>query len=67
MDQLSQSKTTRGKRMKVKMIKNDDEHSIVIPEEVIEMLGWKEETTLKIEVGRDFELNATTIVITKKG
>tara|TARA_A100000172_G_scaffold78104_2_gene63244 strand:- start:743 stop:904 length:162 start_codon:yes stop_codon:yes gene_type:complete len=53
--------------MKVKMIKNDDEHSIVIPEEVVEMLGWKEETTLKIEVGRDFELNATTIVITKKG
>ena len=37
------------------------------PEEVVEMLGWKEETTLKIEVGRDFDLNATTIVITKKG
>ena len=53
--------------MKVKMIKKDDEHSITIPEEVIEMLGWKEETTLKIEVGREFELNATTIVITKKG
>ncbi len=53
--------------MKVKIIKNNDEHLITIPEEVIEMLGWKEETTLKIEVGRDFELNATTIVITKKG
>jgi len=30
------------------------------------MVGWEEGTALKIEIGRDFDLNATTLVITKK-
>lgn len=65
MDELSQSKTTRGKRMKVKIIKNDDEHLIIIPKEVIEMLGWEIGDELKMEVARDFDLNPTTLVVTR--
>jgi antitoxin component of MazEF toxin-antitoxin module len=52
--------------MKCKVRKDEDEHVITMPPEVIEMLGWKDGTTLKIEIGRDFELNATALVITRK-
>lgn len=51
--------------MKVKIIKNNDEHLITIPKEVIEMLGWEIGDELKMEVARDFDLNPTTLVVTR--
>jgi|TARA_R110000751_G_scaffold122483_1_gene223113 antitoxin component of MazEF toxin-antitoxin module len=52
--------------MKIEIKKDGEEHLIGIPEKIIEMVGWEEGTALKIEIGRDFDLNATTLVITKK-
>lgn len=52
--------------MKIKVQKIDDQIVINIPEHIIEALSWSEGQELKMEVARDFDLNATTLVITKR-
>jgi hypothetical protein len=52
-------------KMKVKL--NDtDKFYIEIPKEVLDNLDWNEGTEIKIEIARDFDQNATSLVITKK-
>ena len=57
---------TYGEQMKIKVQKIDDQMVINIPEHIIEALDWTEDQELKMEVARDFDLNATTLVITKR-
>ena len=53
--------------MKIEIIKNEDgTSSFVVPEHIIETLGWETGDELKMEVARDFDFNPTPLVVMRR-
>lgn len=53
--------------MKIQIIENEDgTSSFVVPDHILEALDWETGDELKMEVARDFDLNPTTLVVTRR-
>ena len=53
--------------MKIQIIKNEDgTSSFVVPDHILGALDWETGDELKMEVARDFDLNPTTLVVTRR-
>jgi antitoxin component of MazEF toxin-antitoxin module len=53
--------------MKIEIIKNEDGTSaFVVPDHILEALGWETGDELKMEVARDFDFNPTTLVVMRR-